>query len=86
MSWPLVHLWGLTPPTLTAGPSQDTWAAQEQELEALQEQLEAVNRSIEEIGASMKTLGIGLVQVRAGCCLWSGHRSGLESLGGGEGA
>ncbi|KAK1346237.1 hypothetical protein QTO34_000090 [Cnephaeus nilssonii] len=45
-------------------PEQDTWAAQEQELEALQEQLEGVNRNIEEIGASMKTLGIGLVQVR----------------------
>ncbi|XP_045426324.1 coiled-coil domain-containing protein 22 isoform X2 [Pipistrellus kuhlii] len=48
-------------------PEQDTWAAQEQELEALQEQLEGVNRSIEEIGASMKTLGLGLVQVETEC-------------------
>ncbi|XP_006097260.1 coiled-coil domain-containing protein 22 isoform X2 [Myotis lucifugus] len=48
-------------------PEQDTWAAQEQELEALQEQLEGVNRNIEEIGASMKTLGIGLVQVETEC-------------------
>ncbi|XP_062939225.1 coiled-coil domain-containing protein 22 isoform X3 [Cynocephalus volans] len=42
---------------------QDTWAAQEQELESLQEQLEGVNCSIEEVEADMKTLGMSLVQL-----------------------
>ncbi|XP_008585360.1 PREDICTED: coiled-coil domain-containing protein 22 isoform X2 [Galeopterus variegatus] len=44
-------------------PEQDTWAAQEQELESLQEQLEGVNCSIEEVEADMKTLGMSLVQL-----------------------
>ncbi|XP_036082655.1 coiled-coil domain-containing protein 22 isoform X1 [Rousettus aegyptiacus] len=48
-------------------PEQDTWAAQEQELEALREQLEGVNYNIEEAEANMKTLGIGLVQVETEC-------------------
>ncbi|ELK03414.1 Coiled-coil domain-containing protein 22 [Pteropus alecto] len=48
-------------------PEQDTWAAQEQELEALREQLERVNHNIEEAEANMKTLGIGLVQVETEC-------------------
>ncbi|XP_062939224.1 coiled-coil domain-containing protein 22 isoform X2 [Cynocephalus volans] len=46
---------------------QDTWAAQEQELESLQEQLEGVNCSIEEVEADMKTLGMSLVQVETEC-------------------
>ncbi|XP_008585359.1 PREDICTED: coiled-coil domain-containing protein 22 isoform X1 [Galeopterus variegatus] len=48
-------------------PEQDTWAAQEQELESLQEQLEGVNCSIEEVEADMKTLGMSLVQVETEC-------------------
>lgn len=55
--------WGLTPSPQWACASQDTWAAQEQELESLREQLEGVNRNIEEVEANMKTLGISLVQV-----------------------
>ncbi|XP_053526590.1 coiled-coil domain-containing protein 22 isoform X3 [Artibeus jamaicensis] len=54
-------------PATSRWPEQDTWAAQEQELEALQEQLEGVNRNIEEVEANMKTLGISLAQVEAKC-------------------
>lgn len=62
-------------PTPTACASQDTWAAQEQELESLREQLEGVNRNIEEVEANMKTLGISLVQVGVGEGLSTGVRS-----------
>eukprot|EP00069_Balaena_mysticetus_P003405 bmy_16651T0 len=54
-------------PATSRRPEQDTWAAQEQELESLREQLEGVNRSIEEVEANMKTLGISLVQVETEC-------------------
>ncbi|XP_066880275.1 coiled-coil domain-containing protein 22 isoform X2 [Kogia breviceps] len=50
-------------PATSRRPEQDTWAAQEQELESLREQLEGVNRNIEEVEANMKTLGISLVQL-----------------------
>ncbi|TKC39703.1 hypothetical protein EI555_019482 [Monodon monoceros] len=63
---PLAVYWPDTP-TPTACASQDTWAAQEQELESLREQLEGVNRNIEEVEANMKTLGINLVQVETEC-------------------
>lgn len=66
MPWALACLVNLTPQPHLACASQDTWAAQEQELESLREQLEGVNRNIEEVEANMKTLGISLVQVRAG--------------------
>uniref|UniRef100_A0A4W2BT91 Coiled-coil domain-containing protein 22 n=1 Tax=Bos indicus x Bos taurus TaxID=30522 RepID=A0A4W2BT91_BOBOX len=52
-------------PATSQRPEQDTWAAQEQELESLREQLEGVNHNIEEVEANMKTLGINLVQVRS---------------------
>ncbi|KAM9576525.1 coiled-coil domain-containing protein 22 [Trichechus inunguis] len=48
-------------------PEQDTWAAQEQELESLREQLEGMNHNIEEVKANMRTLGISLVQVETEC-------------------
>uniref|UniRef100_A0A3Q2I3R5 Coiled-coil domain-containing protein 22 n=1 Tax=Equus caballus TaxID=9796 RepID=A0A3Q2I3R5_HORSE len=54
-------------PATSRRPEQDTWAAQEQELESLREQLEGVNRNIEEVEANMKTLGISLVQVETEC-------------------
>lgn len=66
VSWALGCLLGLTPPPRLACVYQDTWAAQEQELESLREQLEGVNHNIEEVEANMKTLGINLVQVRVG--------------------
>uniref|UniRef100_A0A5F7ZJ77 Coiled-coil domain-containing protein 22 n=1 Tax=Macaca mulatta TaxID=9544 RepID=A0A5F7ZJ77_MACMU len=50
-------------PATSRRPEQDTWAAQEQELESLREQLEGVNRSIEEVEADMKTLGVSFVQL-----------------------
>ncbi|XP_057574286.1 coiled-coil domain-containing protein 22 [Hippopotamus amphibius kiboko] len=54
-------------PATSRRPEQDTWAAQEQELESLREQLEGVNRNIEEVEANMKTLGVSLVQVETEC-------------------
>ncbi|XP_040121901.1 coiled-coil domain-containing protein 22 [Oryx dammah] len=54
-------------PATSQRPEQDTWAAQEQELESLREQLEGVNHNIEEVEANMKTLGINLVQVETEC-------------------
>ncbi|XP_052519132.1 coiled-coil domain-containing protein 22 [Budorcas taxicolor] len=54
-------------PATSQRPEQDTWAAQEQELESLREQLEGVNHNIEEAEANMKTLGINLVQVETEC-------------------
>ncbi|XP_010831508.1 PREDICTED: coiled-coil domain-containing protein 22 [Bison bison bison] len=54
-------------PATSQQPEQDTWAAQEQELESLREQLEGVNHNIEEVEANMKTLGINLVQVETEC-------------------
>ncbi|XP_007956563.1 coiled-coil domain-containing protein 22 [Orycteropus afer afer] len=48
-------------------PEQDTWAAQEQELESLWEQLDRMNHNIEEVEANMKMLGISLVQVETEC-------------------
>ena len=74
---PLAVFWPDTP-TPTARASQDTWAAQEQELESLREQLEGVNRNIEEVEANMKTLGISLVQVGVGEGLSTGVRSQVQ--------
>ncbi|EHH60883.1 Coiled-coil domain-containing protein 22 [Macaca fascicularis] len=54
-------------PATSRRPEQDTWAAQEQELESLREQLEGVNRSIEEVEADMKTLGVSFVQAESEC-------------------
>lgn len=80
---------GVLGPCLPAGPdtpiqlacaSQDTRAAQEQELESLREQLEGVKHNIEEVEANMKTLGISLVQVGGG----GGSQWGLEGLEGAE--
>ncbi|XP_075855186.1 coiled-coil domain-containing protein 22 isoform X1 [Microcebus murinus] len=63
LSWLLAYLLGLIPPPRLACASQDTWAAQEQELESLREQLEGVNRNIEEVEADMKMLGVSFLQV-----------------------
>lgn len=75
---------GLTPRPQLACASQDTRAAQEQELESLREQLEGVNRNIEEVEANMKTLGISLMQVgggeERGCPPGVGSQWGLEGL------
>ncbi|XP_059518465.1 coiled-coil domain-containing protein 22-like [Myotis daubentonii] len=54
-------------PATSRWPEPDTWAAQEQELEALRELLNGVNFKIEEVAANMKTLGIGLVQMETRC-------------------
>lgn len=54
-------------PATSQRPEQDTWAAQEQELESLREQLASVNHNIEEVEADMKTLGINLMQVETEC-------------------
>ena len=79
-------LLSLTPPPRLACVYQDTWAAQEQELESLREQLEGVNHNIEEVEANMKTLGINLVLVRVGEGLPTEvGPGGLEGLVGAEG-
>ncbi|XP_054584986.1 coiled-coil domain-containing protein 22-like [Eptesicus fuscus] len=54
-------------PATSWWPEPDTWAAQEQELEALRELLNGVNHNIEEVEANMKTLGISLVQMETWC-------------------
>lgn len=54
-------------PATSRWPEPDTWAAQEQELEALRELLNGMNHNIEEVEANMKTLGIGLVQLETWC-------------------
>jgi hypothetical protein len=64
VSWAIACLLDLVAPPRLACVSQDTRAAQEQELESLREQLASVNHNIEEVEADMKTLGINLVQVR----------------------
>ncbi|KAI5933922.1 coiled-coil domain-containing protein 22 isoform X2 [Manis javanica] len=54
-------------PATSQWPEQDTWAAQEQELDSLQEQLQVVNCNIEKVEANMKILGINFTQVEMEC-------------------